>query len=315
MADIDGVDAIPFSGRRSVFSKGVDMQSSVPLISVIIPCYNQSHYLPEALGSVLMQTHLKWECIIVNDGSTDDTERVALEWIKKDERFKYVKKENGGLSSARNAGLKVATGEYIQLLDADDLLEVDKLTHQMMCFRENEDKVDVMVSGYRFFYDSDAQRELKIFGPNNFLPEVAIDRSDKKDILKLFARSNPMVVSAPLYRYNVFQRVGNFDENLGALEDWDFHFRCAVDGIVFQHSGYSPQSKTLIRIHEKSMSADRRNMVRNLKKFQQKHKVNEAFALENGLISGDLRSSIWNFLKMLIPPGIIWLVKRIFGLV
>ena len=287
------------------------MQSS---ISVIIPCYNQAHYLSETLKSVLVQTYQDWECVIVNDGSTDDTEQVAFEWMKKDDRFKYVKKENGGLSSARNAGLKVAAGEYIQLLDADDLLELDKLKYSAMCLQNNI-KVDIAVSGYRYFYDSDAQRELKIFGPNNFLPEVAIDRNDKKDIIKLFARSNPMVVSAPLYRYNVFQRIGDFDEYLSALEDWDFHFRCVVNGIVFQHIGYLPKSKTLIRIHKDSMSANRRNMVRNLKKFQKKHKENKVFALENGLITNDIRSAIWNFLKMLIPPGIIWLVKRILGFV
>lgn len=315
VVDINGKRCDHLYCFQEYFSRRFYMHNSIPLVSIIIPCYNQAHYLPAALQSVLMQTYSNWECIIVNDGSTDDTEWIALEWIKKDDRFKYVKKENGGLSSARNAGLKVAAGEYIQLLDADDLLEVDKLKYQTMNLQDNDGKVDVVISGYRYFYDSDDLSDLHIFGPNNFLPEVAIDRGDKKDILKLFARTNPMVVSAPLYRHSVFQRIGNFDENLGALEDWDFHFRCAVNGIVFQHAGYPPESKTLIRIHKNSMSADRRNMVRNLKKFQRKHKVNGVFTLENGLVSGDLRGSIWNFLKMLIPPGIIWLIKRIFGFV
>jgi len=59
------------------------------LVSVIIPCYNQAKYLPDSLGSIYNQTHQIWECIIVNDGSPDNTEEVALEWCKKDERFKY----------------------------------------------------------------------------------------------------------------------------------------------------------------------------------------------------------------------------------
>lgn len=305
----------PLAIAAMSFWKGVDMQSSKSLVSIIVPCYNQAHYLSEALESVLTQSYPNWECIIVNDGSTDDTEIVALEWTKKDDRFKYVKKENGGLSSARNVGLNAAAGEYIQLLDADDLIEVDKLKYQTTYLQDNGESVDIVVSGYRYFYDSDDLHSLQIFGPNNFLPEVAVDRMDKKDILKLFARTNPMVVSAPLYRHSVFQRIGNFDESLGALEDWDFHFRCVVDGVVFQHGGYPPDSKTLIRIHKKSMSADRRNMVRNLRKFQQKHKANEVFALENGLVPGDIRTVIWNFLKMLIPPGVIWVVKRMLGLV
>jgi len=291
------------------------MQNSMPLVSIIVPCYNQAHYLPEALESVMKQTYSNWECIIVNDGSTDDTEKVVHGWKIKDDRFKYVKKENGGLSSARNAGLSVASGEYIQLLDADDLLEFDKLKSQMTYLRDIVGKIDIVVSGYRFFQDTDDLRSLQIFGPNNFLPEVAVDQNDEKDILKLFARTNPMVVSAPLYSRNVFHRVGNFDEDLGALEDWDFHFRCVVNGIVFQHSGYLPNSKTLIRIHNRSMSANRRNMVRNLRKLQQKHKHNEIFALENGLISRGFRSTTWNLLKMLIPPGVIWLIKRILGYV
>ena len=82
-----------------------------PLVSIIVPCYNQAQFLPEALQSVLEQTHTNWECIIVNDGSPDNTEGVAQEWLVKDSRFKYVYKENGGLSSARNAGLDKVVGD------------------------------------------------------------------------------------------------------------------------------------------------------------------------------------------------------------
>ncbi|HEU4496898.1 MAG TPA: glycosyltransferase family 2 protein, partial [Flavobacterium sp.] len=89
-------------------------------MSIIVPCFNQSQYLGEALQSVSEQTYTDWECIIVNDGSPDDTEEVSKEWCEKDARFKYLYKENGGLSSARNAGIAVAGGEYILPLDADD---------------------------------------------------------------------------------------------------------------------------------------------------------------------------------------------------
>jgi glycosyltransferase involved in cell wall biosynthesis len=291
------------------------VQSSMPLVSIVIPCYNQARFLSDALNSVLAQTYPNWECIIVNDGSKDDTERLANDWMQKDGRVKSIKKINGGLSSARNAGLLMAAGDLIQFLDADDLLEPEKLKYQLNCLANAGDKVDIVVSGYRYFHDSDRERELLIFGPNNFLPEVAVNFTDRKDLVKLFARTNPMVVSAPLYRRGVFERVGNFDETLGALEDWDFHFRCIVSGVAFQHCGYSPQSKTLIRIHPSSMSADRRNMIRNLRRFQQKHRGNRIFVLENGLEAGSIASAIWNFLKMLTPPGVIWLVKRLLGLI
>lgn len=284
------------------------------LVSIIIPCYNQARYLPEALQSVLTQTYSDWECIIVNDGSTDNTEDVAKEWTLKDKRFKYINKKNGGLSSARNAGLLMADGEYIQLLDSDDLLESDKIKHQVEFLYVNDKKIEVVISGYRYFQDQDPARELLIFGPLDLLPEVALNSEDKKDIIKLFSRTNPMVVSAPLYHKSTFDKVGTFDENLTALEDWDFHFRCIINGISFQHSGYMPKSKTLIRIHNHSMSHNRRNMIKSLRRLQQKHKNNYIFAVENNLVFSDFKKSLIRSLKFVTPPAFIWLIKKILRL-
>ena len=291
------------------------MQNFQPLVSVIVPCYNQAHFLPDTLASVLDQTYPFWECIIVNDGSTDHTNVVAHEWQNKDGRFKYVEKKNGGLSSARNTGLRVAIGEYIQLLDADDLLESEKIQSQVMCMLGEGGTVDIAVAGYRYFQSSDPARAQLIFGPYNLLPEVVITKNDTKDLIKLFARKNPMVVSAPLYHKSVFERVGLFDENLFANEDWDFHFRCATSGIVFQHCGYLPKSKVLIRIHKTSMSADRNNMFDNLRKLYHKHKSNEIFALENELGTGNYGDGVWRLLKMWLPPAIILLAKKLRSLV
>ncbi|GEN68906.1 MULTISPECIES: glycosyltransferase family 2 protein [Chryseobacterium] len=102
-----------------------------PLISVIVPCYNQAIYLDECLQSVWDQTYTNWQCIIVNDGSTDHTEKTAKKWIEKDSRFIYVYKKNGGLSSARNAGLEKASGDYIQFLDSDDTIHSEKFTKSL----------------------------------------------------------------------------------------------------------------------------------------------------------------------------------------
>lgn len=120
-----------------------------PLISVIVPCYNQAQYMDECLQSVLDQTYQNWECIIVNDGSPDDTEEVALRWVEKDTRFIYLKKENGGLSSARNAGIEVAKGEWIQFLDCDDKITLDKFQMSSMYF----DKYDIIFSEYSLQFD------------------------------------------------------------------------------------------------------------------------------------------------------------------
>ena len=103
------------------------MIENKPLVSVVVPCYMQAHFLDETLESVLNQTYSNWECIIVNDGSLDDTKEIAEKWLKTDTRFNYVYKENGGLSSARNLGIKKSNGNYILPLDSDDILHKDYL--------------------------------------------------------------------------------------------------------------------------------------------------------------------------------------------
>ena len=94
----------------------------MPLVSVIVPCYNQGQFLEDAINSLLSQTHTNWECIIVNDGSNDDTDEVAKKCCSKDRRIKYFKNVNKGVSNARNFAVKKSLADYILSLDADDKL-------------------------------------------------------------------------------------------------------------------------------------------------------------------------------------------------
>jgi glycosyltransferase involved in cell wall biosynthesis len=111
---------------------------NINLISIIIPCYNQSSYLEETLNCILKQDYENWECLLVNDGSTDSTESVILPWLKKDPRFRYFSIPNGGVSAARNFGIEQAKGFFIQFLDADDLLSPNKLSKSIgAIFSEN----------------------------------------------------------------------------------------------------------------------------------------------------------------------------------
>ncbi|MEI6752100.1 MAG: glycosyltransferase [Paludibacter sp.] len=119
-------------------------------VSVIVPCYNQAQFLPETLDSVLAQTYQNWECIIVNDGSTDNTESIAIKYCNNDRRFKYVIKPNGGLSSARNAGITESKGDFLQFLDSDDILLPEKLAIQATQI-EKHSNVDICISHYRLF--------------------------------------------------------------------------------------------------------------------------------------------------------------------
>jgi glycosyltransferase involved in cell wall biosynthesis len=105
-----------------------------PLVSIIIPTYNRAHIIGETLDSVLVQTYPNWECIVVDDGSTDETCVLLGEYLNKDIRFKYLVKPadiKKGASSSRNLGLKIAKGEYIQFLDSDDILAKNKIEMQL----------------------------------------------------------------------------------------------------------------------------------------------------------------------------------------
>ena len=108
------------------------MLVNIPRVTIIVPCYKQAKYLPVTLTSVYAQTLTDWECLVIDDGSPDETGRIATEWTGRDARFYYHRKENGGLSSARNFGLRLARGRYIQFLDSDDIILPEKLSTQVM---------------------------------------------------------------------------------------------------------------------------------------------------------------------------------------
>jgi glycosyltransferase involved in cell wall biosynthesis len=172
-------------------------------VSIIVPCYNQAQYLDECLNSVLDQTYPNWECIIVNDGSPDNTEEVAMKWTNKDERFKYLYKTNGGLSSARNEGIKNAVGTLILPLDADDKIA------NIYC----ELAINALVknSSLSLIYANSEK-----FGLVNEiwdLPEFSIEK---------LATENLIYCSA-FFKKEDWERVGGYDENLmQGLEDWEF---------------------------------------------------------------------------------------------
>lgn len=174
-----------------------------PLISVIVPCYNQAQYLEECLQSVLDQSYTHWECIIVNDGSPDDTQIVAQEWMEKDTRFKYIDKENGGLCSARNAGIELAEGEFILPLDADDKISTHYLKLAIEEFEKDADLKVVYCRAEKFGNETGFW-ELQPFS------------------LNALAKGNPIFCSA-IYRKLDWERVGGYDTKMiYGYEDWEF---------------------------------------------------------------------------------------------
>lgn len=114
------------------------------LVSIIIPIYNRAHLIGETLDSVLEQTYTNWECIIVDDGSTDDTEGVVMDYVKKDARFQFHKrpeKYKSGGNGARNYGFDLSKGEYINWFDSDDLMLPDAIQSKIDAFEEGIDFV------------------------------------------------------------------------------------------------------------------------------------------------------------------------------
>jgi glycosyltransferase involved in cell wall biosynthesis len=181
------------------------------LVSIVVPCYNVGPFLGEALESVLAQTYTNWECIIVNDGSLDNTHDVAIEWEKKDSRFVYLKLQNGGVERARNKGIERANGEYILPLDGDDKLAPTFLEKTLQVFREQPDTM-LVYSLVELFEAKAGLWHLKDFS------------------LKNLAAEN-MIVCTALYRKKEWIRTGGYDEQVKYhLEDWELWINMLKDG-------------------------------------------------------------------------------------
>ena len=222
------------------------------MVSIIIPTFNYAHYLANTLNSICNQTYTDWECIIIDDGSNDNTKEVVEQFVIKDNRFKFVVQSNQGVSIARNNGLKLAIGEFIQFLDGDDLLQPNKLLSQLTVF-ENNKNVDVVYNDVRFFDDENTtvlKTSLKGNKDENWLPKIS---SKGAIVVGLFSRINFMVINAPLIKKTVFEKVGFFNVDMKALEDWDFWMRCALNDCFFQYND-SPNSFALVRVHDGSLS-------------------------------------------------------------
>lgn len=224
------------------------------LISIIIPCYNQANYLPYSLASVLGQTYANWECIIVNDGATDNTELVAKEWCAKDSRFVYVEKQNGGLSSARNAGIDTAKGDYIQFLDADDILAPTKLSDSLNLVQDNE---VIVVSNFASFEDFLGEKLLPPYC------KLTQDKLNFKSILNQWDVTFTIPIHCGFFPKSLFETI-RFNETLKAKEDWLFWIQIAQKNVVFL---FLDKSLALYRKHAVSMTQNKAHMFSNRMAF------------------------------------------------
>ena len=220
------------------------------LISVVIPTYNYAHFLGEAIDSILNQSYADWECIIIDDGSTDDTKEKVNEYIKSDPRIKYFFQTNGGLSSARNKGIELAKGNWIQLLDADDTIDKTKFTLQLALFELNA-SIDIVTGNYLLMC-ADGQT-LKSHGSTR---ARFIDKP-LTEFISNWENGFSIPIHSFLFRKTCFEKWGNFDKRLKTHEDLSLHLKFAFHGAFYL---YHPELVAYYRIHNASMARNYTNM-------------------------------------------------------
>jgi glycosyltransferase involved in cell wall biosynthesis len=204
------------------------------------------------LQSVLKQTYIHWECIIVNDGSPDSTEQIAKQWVAKDERFKYVYKKNGGLSSARNAGVNMAKGDYIQFLDADDILLETKFADSVNLIQGDA----VVITNYLSFFDNSTATLPPFYKlmSSQFNFEFILNEWDITFAIPIHCGFFP----------SFLVKKNPFNETLKAKEDWLFWIQIAQSNIVFI---FLDKPLALYRKHPNSMIKNGKLLLDNTFQF------------------------------------------------
>jgi len=189
------------------------MQSK-ELVSVIMPAYNASNYIHEAINSVIAQTYSNWELIIVDDGSTDKTAEKVQSWLEKESRIQYFYQENGKQGKARNLGISKSKGYYLAFLDADDLWMPEKLEIQVKEIQENN--VDLVFSdSYRFVNQEVCDVSKRMNVKTTFF-------SGKK-ALQLFLEANRIPILTVLVKKEKVEAVGCFSESINIQNVEDYH--------------------------------------------------------------------------------------------
>lgn len=210
------------------------------LVSIIIPTYNRAHLIGETLDSVLAQTYTNWECIVVDDGSTDNTNLVISNYVTKDSRFQYHHRPTNkqkGPSSCRNYGFELSKGEFINWFDDDDVMMPDALQKRISFFKPNIDAVICKLQHYDF-------------EKNIILNETNI--SSNNIIIDYLLGNIIYFVSGPMWKKEfLLKQKMLFDEGLSNLDDWDFNLR-----MLYANPNLILVDEALIkyRVHNNSLS-------------------------------------------------------------
>ena len=196
------------------------------LISIIVPIYNVENYLRMCLDSIQNQTYTNFECLLINDGSPDNSAEICREYAAKDSRFRYFEKENGGVSSARNLGIKRSGGAYITFIDSDDWVEPNHLEALLKGIKENN--ADIAVSKHKSFNTEDDLFYFPAYSNQN-QNDLCIKKKQIRPFLELFPKLNYLThdfacIASKLFKKSLTQNLF-LDEKLPQSEDLDYFFK------------------------------------------------------------------------------------------
>lgn len=225
------------------------LPTDTPAVTVVVPAYNQAPWLSDTLNSVVAQSFADWECIVVNDGSTDATPRIAGEFVARDTRFQLLSQPNGGVSAARNLGLQRARGQYVVFLDGDDLLLPNKLRFELAWMKA--DDLDVGITALQVNWMREPNHPLH--GRIWSAPE------DMPDPFQTFLRSWEVDFALPpvvfMVKRSFIMNAGiQWDTRLYSHEDWDFWLQVLQAGPKL---GVSAEVLASYRVHGAGVTAQR----------------------------------------------------------
>ncbi|QBR04001.1 glycosyltransferase family 2 protein [Paraburkholderia pallida] len=207
---------------------------AMPTVSTVVPCFNQEAFIADALDSLLAQSYNDWECIVVNDGSTDGSKAIVEAYAKKDSRIRSLTKENGGVAAARNFGFFQASGSLFVPLDGNDKIHPDYLKRAVECFEAFPNTVLVHT------------------GTQSFGENRKVWRSPEYSYEKLLWQN--LIVNTTMYRREAFQRAGGYaPEMVHGFEYWEFYVRLLGPD---SHVQYIREPLYLHRINKSSRSSE-----------------------------------------------------------
>jgi glycosyltransferase involved in cell wall biosynthesis len=231
------------------------MPTDQPLISVIIPCYNYGAYIRDAIDSVRGQTYQNWEMLLVDDGSKDNTAAIAQEYVAQDARISYHYQANRGLSAARNTGLGLAKGEYVQLLDADDYIAPEKLALHLQTLLAQPTTALVFGDTYNFRHSDVVAERTQV----QLHLQMAPMSGQGQPLALHMAHDNIFLPGNPVFRKALADQIGKFSEQLFSLEDWHFWYRGVLLGAAYAYDN-RPGTEFYARTHGNNMSGNRYKM-------------------------------------------------------